>query len=209
MQVSASFLSIRENRKENIFRLVESGADYLHVDIMDGEFVENKTDFEELKRVLPLSASFDVHLMVKDTQKYIEEYTSLHPEYITIHIETEGVLKSIDLIKEKNIKVGLSIKPDTPISKIIPYLPFIDLVLVMSVEPGKGGQKFIYKVTNKINELKRIREIQGYHYMIEVDGGIDDVTAIECKSADILVAGSFITERMDYKKQIEKLNNIG
>ena len=79
----------------------------------------------------------------------------------------------------------------------------------MSVEPGKGGQKFIYKVTNKINELKRIREIQGYHYMIEVDGGIDDVTAIECKSADILVAGSFITERMDYKKQIEKLNNIG
>lgn len=207
MLISASFLGITENRKENILKLSSHRwVDFLHVDVMDGNFVVNKTEeLEELKRVLPLSVPFDVHLMVENTIFYIEEYATLHPRFITIHVETEGILKSIDLIKSKNIKVGISIKPNTPISRIIPYLSMIDLVLVMSVEPGKGGQKFITNTVNKINELKRIREIHNYNYQIEVDGGVNDETAKLCKSADIVVVGSFVTERMNYDKQIEKL----
>lgn len=209
MLISASFLGITENRKENILRLSNEKIDYLHVDVMDGKFVSNQTEeLDSLKKVLPLSIPFDVHLMVEDTYHYIEEYATLHPKYITIHLETEGVLKAIDFIKSKNIKVGISIKPNTPINRIMPYLPLIDLVLVMSVEPGKGGQRFITKTVNKLNELKRIRDIHDYHYEIEVDGGINDETVKLCKNADIVVVGSFVTERMSYEKQIEKLKIV-
>lgn len=209
MLISASFLKIEENKKEKILDLVNAGPDFLHVDVMDGKFVFNKTEsLEELKKVLPISVSLDVHLMVEDVLSYIEEYALLRPKFITIHIETENVLKAIDIMKERNIGVGISINPNTSISRLLPYLSFVDLVLVMSVEPGKGGQKFISSTVNKINELKRLRDIHGYHYLIEVDGGIDDFTAKECENADILVCGSYITERMDYKKQIDKLREI-
>lgn len=206
MQLSVSFLGIKENRKENIFKLSNEKIDFLHIDVMDGEFVENKTEnLEELKKILPLSVPFDVHLMVKDTLHYIEEYASLRPHYMTIHSEVDGLLKGIDLIKSKNIKVGVSISPNTPINKIMPYLPLIDLVLVMTVHPGKSGQKLIFNTVNKVNELKRIRDIHKYDYLIEVDGGIDDTTITLCKSADIFVVGSYITERMSYEKQISRL----
>ncbi len=206
MQLSVSFLGIKENRKESILKLSNEKIDFLHIDVMDGEFVENKTEsLEEMKRILPLSVPFDVHLMVKDTLSYIEEYASLRPHYMTIHAEVEGLLKGIDLIKSKNIKVGISINPDTPIQKIIPYLPLVDLILVMTVKPGKSGQKLILSTTNKVNELKRIRDIQKYNYQIEVDGGIDDVTIKMCKNADIFVVGTYITERMSYEKQIFRL----
>lgn len=206
MQLSVSFLGITENRKENILKLSNEKIDFLHIDVMDGEFVENKTEnLEDLKKVLPLSVPFDVHLMVKDTLHYIEEYASLRPHYMTIHSEVDGLLKGIDFIKSKNIKVGISIKPNTPIQKIIPYLPFVDLILVMTVQPGKGGQKLIPSTVNKVNELKRIRDIHKYHYLIEVDGGIDDVTIKLCKNADIFVVGTYITERMSYEKQIFRL----
>ncbi|MCI9233763.1 MAG: ribulose-phosphate 3-epimerase [Bacilli bacterium] len=206
MQLSVSFLGIKENRKESIFKLSNEKIDFLHIDVMDGEFVENKTEnLEELKKILPLSVPFDVHLMVKDTLHYIEEYASLRPHYMTIHSEVDGLLKGIDLIKSKNIKVGVSISPNTPINKIMPYLPLIDLVLVMTVHPGKSGQKLIFNTVNKVNELKRIRDIHKYDYLIEVDGGIDDTTITMCKSADIFVVGSYITERMSYEKQISRL----
>lgn len=206
MQLSVSFLGIKENRKENIFKLSNENIDFLHIDVMDGEFVENKTEsIEELKKILPLSVPFDIHLMVKDTLHYIEEYASLRPQYMTIHAEVEGLLKGIDLIKSKNIKVGISIKPNTPISKIMPFLPLVDLVLVMTVNPGKGGQKLIPSTVNKVNELKRIKDIHKYQYQIEVDGGIDDVTIKACKSADIFVVGTYITERLSYEKQIVRL----
>lgn len=206
MQLSVSFLGMKENRKENILKLSNEKIDFLHIDVMDGQFVENKTDsLEELKKILPLSIPFDVHLMVEDTFRYIEEFATLRPHYMTIHAEVDGLLKGIDLIKSKNIKVGISICPDTPVSKIMPYLPLIDLVLVMTVNPGKSGQKLIPSTVNKVNELKRIRDIQKYHYQIEVDGGIDEATIKICKNADIFVVGSYITERMSYEKQIFKL----
>ncbi len=206
MQLSVSFLGMKENRKENILKLSNEKIDFLHIDVMDGQFVENKTDsLEELKKILPLSIPFDVHLMVEDTFRYIEEFATLRPHYMTIHAEVDGLLKGIDLIKSKNIKIGISICPDTPVSKIMPYLPLIDLVLVMTVNPGKSGQKLIPSTVNKVNELKRIRDIQKYHYQIEVDGGIDDATIKICKNADIFVVGSYITERMSYEKQIFKL----
>ncbi len=206
MQLSVSFLGIKENRKENILKLSNEKIDFLHIDVMDGQFVENKTEsLEELKKILPLSIPFDVHLMVEDTLQYIEEYAILRPHYMTIHAEVDGLLKGIDLIKGKNIKVGISICPDTPVSKIMPYLPLVDLILVMTVKPGKSGQKLIPSTVNKVNELKRIRDIQKYSYKIEVDGGIDDVTIKMCESADIFVVGSYITERMSYEKQILRL----
>lgn len=206
MQLSVSFLGIKENRKENIFKLSNEKIDFLHVDVMDGEFVESKTEsLENLKKILPLSVPFDVHLMVKDTLQYIEEYATLRPHYMTIHAEVDGLLKGIDLIKSKNIKVGISINPDTPVSKIMPYLPLVDLILVMTVKPGKSGQKLIPSTVNKVNELKRICDIQKYSYQIEVDGGINDVTIKMCESADIFVVGSYITERMSYEKQILRL----
>lgn len=206
MQLSVSFLGIKENRKENILKLSNEKIDFLHIDVMDGEFVENKTEsLEELKKILPLSVPFDVHLMVKETSRYIEEYASLRPHYMTIHAEVDGLLKGIDLIKSKNIKVGISISPNTSIGKIVPFLPLVDLVLVMTVHPGKGGQKLISSTINKVNELKRIRDIQKYNYQIEVDGGIDDITIKMCKNADIFVVGSYITERMNYEKQIFRL----
>lgn len=209
MLLSVSFLGIKENRKEKIFKLSNEKIDFLHIDVMDGEFVENKTEsLEELKKVLPLSIPFDVHLMVKDTLQYIEEYATLRPHYITIHSEVDGLLKGIDFIKSKNIKVGISIKPNTPISKIMPYLPLVDLILVMTVQPGLPGQKLIPNTVNKVNELKRIRDINKYHYQIEVDGGIDDVTIKNVKSADIFVVGTYITERMDYGKQIERVKQV-
>lgn len=209
MLISASFLGIQKNRKENILKLGNSTVDFLHVDVMDGKFVSNKTEeLESLKKVLPISTPFDVHLMVKDVIPYIEEYVTIYPRYITIHLEIEEVLKAIDFIKEKNIKVGLSIKPNTPISKLLPYLPLLDLVLVMSVEPGSGGQSFIESTANKINELKRIREIHNYHYLIEVDGGINEQTVSLCESADILVVGSYITNQEDYQEQVDRIKKM-
>lgn len=209
MILSASFLGIKENRKENILRLSHENIDLLHIDVMDGKFVEQRTEeLEELKKVLPLSIPYDVHLMVEEVEPFIEQYASLRPRYMTIHSEVNGLLKGIDLIRKKNIKVGISINPNTPIRKIVPYLSLVDLVLVMTVIPGKGGQKMIVNTVNKVNELKRIKEIHKYHYEIEVDGGIDDKTIQFCKNADIFVVGSYITERMDYGKQILKLRQI-
>jgi len=207
MLISASFLGVKEDKKENILKLGNSEIDYLHVDVMDGQFVPNETEsFESLKRVLPLSIPLDVHLMVEDMVSYIEEYSILRPKYITIHVENNGILSAIDLIKSKNIKVGLSIKPDTPINKVIPYLPIVDMILVMSVEPGKGGQSFIEDSTKKIEQLYTLREKQGYNYVIEVDGGINNETIKLCDKADIVVVGSYITKQ-NYEEAIRSLRN--
>lgn len=206
MLISGSFLSIKNNLKENIIKLDKSNIDYLHLDIMDNNFVPNITwDIETIKDLLKgTNKKYDVHLMVNDVYKYIDEYSELNPEYITIHLEAcNQVMDVIKYIKNKNIKVGLSIKPNTSVKELIPYLKYIDLVLVMSVEPGFGGQTFIANTTNKLrtlNELKR-----EYNFIIEVDGGINDNTIKYCMYADIIVVGSFITNSEDYNKQIELL----
>lgn len=208
MKLSVSILSIKENLKENIKKLCALKIDYLHLDIMDGKFVPNKTwTINELKPILPMSSKrFDVHLMVNDLDKYINEYISINPFYITFHIEAScDIKKYINLVKKNNINVGISIKPDTNIDKIIPYLKYVDLVLVMSVNPGFGGQKFIEETSSRIDYLYEYRKENNLKYKIEVDGGVNNVTINKCNKADIVVVGSYITCN-DYEESIKNLN---
>ena len=208
MRISASILNIKENIKEKIEKLDKTSIDYLHLDIMDGQFVSTKTmEIEKLQNYLQNTTKpLDVHLMVVDIFKYIEDYKILNPQYITFHFEaTNNPKKVIEYIKDINIKVGISIKPNTEIEKIYKLLPYIDLVLVMSVEPGEGGQDFIKDVITKIKQLKEIRAKEQLSYLIQVDGGINDQTIKYCQDVDIIVVGSFITNYLDYEKQIIKL----
>lgn len=205
--ISASFLSIKDNLKENIKKLDNTTIDMLHVDIMDGIFVPNKTwnNYEVKELLNDTKKEKDVHLMVNDVKKYIDDFKIINPTYITFHYEAvDNIFDTIRYIKSLNIKVGLSIKPNTLIKDIIPYLEYLDLVLVMSVEPGYGGQTFIDSSINKINDLYELRNSNNYHYLIEVDGGINDKTAKMCNKADILVIGSFITNG-NYDEQIKKI----
>ena len=213
MQVACSILSIIEKNidcKKKIDMINETNADYLHLDIMDGKFVEAKTlvDDEMLELVHDIRKPFDIHLMVSNIESYIEAYRVLHPTYITFHFEaTDNPSFWIKTLKEYGIGVGISIKPNTPVSVLEPYLKELDLVLIMSVEPGKGGQSFLESSIFKIQELNALRNQNGYHYQIEVDGGINADTIGKVKDADIAVSGSFITNAEDYQKQIDLLRN--
>lgn len=195
MKISASFLTI--DNIDNVNKLVNCDIDYLHLDIMDGIFVNNKNEVLDVPHIKPL----DIHLMVSDVYKYIDKYKTLNPLYITFHYETDvDILSVINYIKKFNIKVGLSIKPSTKVEEIIPYLPYLDLVLVMSVEPGKGGQTFIM---DSIDKIKKLKELKG-NYVIEVDGGINDSTIKYVSDADIVVVGSYITSG-NYEERIKNL----
>ena len=195
MKISASFLTI--DNIDNVNKLVNCDIDYLHLDIMDGIFVNNKNEVLDVPHIKPL----DIHLMVSDVYKYIDKYKTLNPLYITFHYETGAdILSVINYIKKFNIKVGLSIKPSTKVEEIIPYLPYLDLVLVMSVEPGQGGQSFIM---NTVDKIKKLKELKG-NYLIEVDGGINDNTINLVNDADIIVVGSYITSG-DYEERIRNL----
>lgn len=210
MKVSTSILSIKGNLSDNIKILDKSGTDYIHLDIMDGNFVTNKTwDYSDIKDILKdISTPVDVHLMVSNLDYYIDNFSKLNPNNITFHLEaTDNINKYINLIREKNIKVGLAIKPNTDINLIIPYLEYLDLVLVMSVEPGAGGQKFIDSSCDRIKLLKEIKELYGYNYIIEVDGGInaDTVKLVDASGADLVVSGSYITNSDNYKERIDTL----
>lgn len=206
MEISASYLSIKENLKQNLQKLVETNINYLHADIMDGIFVPNKTD--DIRDLLKLNKKLDVHLMVKDIYKYIDMYKELNPEYITIHLETEENLFDVaSYIKSLGIKFGLAISPKTPVEQLTPYLHLLDLVLVMSVEPGKGGQTFIEDSKVKIDLLNLIRLTNNYNYKIEVDGGINKDTKKLCENADILVVGSYITNSDNYSERVNDMIN--
>ncbi len=202
MKISASFLSIKDNLKENIDLLTKCDIDYLHLDIMDGIFVKNKTwDILEIKNLINYNKPLDVHLMVSDVYKYVDEYKDLNPEFITFHYEVDlDIMDIINYIKKYNIKVGLSIKPNTKVDEIIPYLPYLDLILVMSVEPGEGGQKFII---DSVDKIKKLKELKG-DYLIEVDGGINDSTISLVKDVDIAVIGSYITSG-NYEEKIKSI----
>lgn len=206
MKISASILSIKDNLKENINLLSNLDIDYLHLDIMDGKFVKNKTwTYSKIKDIIPINKPTDVHLMVKDVYKYINDFRNLKPEIITFHYENNiDIFSTIKYVKNLDIKVGLSIKPDTQVDSITKYLPFIDLVLVMSVEPGEGGQTFIPSSLDKIDKLFEIREKYKYNYLIEVDGGINDSNIHLLNKADILVIGSYITNG-DYEERIKNV----
>lgn len=206
MEISGSILSMKEKTNHIVDEFYNSGIDYIHIDVMDGLFVTNKSlEMIETKELTNQNQKLDVHLMVEDVKKYIDDYVKLNPEYITFHLEaTNDILPFINLIKENNIKVGLSIKPNTDINLIVPYLKYLDLVLVMSVEPGKGGQEFINSTLERIDFLDNYRKENNLNFKIEVDGGINDTTIKLLDKIDIAVVGSFITNG-NYKEQVLKL----
>ena len=207
MKVSVSFLS-SDNAPRDLRLLNETDCDYIHVDVMDGKFVKNKTmPFREMRHIYEYTSKrLDVHLMVVDPSKYIPLYAELNTEYITFHVEVlEDIKKNIDLIKSYSIKPGLAIKPNTKINELIPYLPFIDLILVMSVEPGEGGQAFIEESENRVNEVRELINSYNLDCVINIDGGINNETVKKCKSCDIVVAGSYIINSDNFQDKISSL----
>lgn len=209
-QISMSILSITQNIKENIKLLDNLDIDYIHLDIMDGNFVSNKTwDLNELQEfIVDHKKPLDVHLMVSDIKKYIDDFSKLNPDYITFHFEaTVDPANVITYIQSKGIKAGISIKPNTEVEELLPYLSIADLVLVMSVEPGKGGQKYMPIANEKIDELELVRKAYKYNYVIEVDGGITNETIKECANADMFVVGTYITGSDNYEEKIKELKS--
>lgn len=207
MLISTSFLSSK-NLIQDLKRLDQTDTDFIHVDIMDGKFVKNKTmPFKEMRNIYKYTQKrLDVHLMVQNPEKYILDYASLNTEYIVIHLELDvDIEKNLKLIKSCGIQCGLAIRPDTEIKELLPYLPLLDIILVMSVEPGAGGQAFLRKTESKIRELKIL--LGEYHSdaKISVDGGITDLTKKYCRECDILVSGSYIINSDDFQTQIDHL----
>ncbi len=193
---------------DEVKKLEQANADYIHFDVMDGHFVNNITFgpkiLSDLKKCTNLE--FDVHLMVENPLKFIPWYINAGADIVTFHFEAvESPIDAINLIKSHGIKVGISIKPDTDVSVLIPYLDMIDLILIMSVEPGFGGQTFISKSIEKITKTKEL--IKNKNILIEVDGGINVNTAKDCinSGVDILVAGTAVFSDGNYKKNILSL----
>ena len=215
IKISPSILSADFSQLGNeIKKLEEGGADMIHVDVMDGHFVPNLTIGPPVIKALKKHSSilFDVHLMISPVHKYIEAYSDAGADIITIHPEaTEDLKSSIYKIKELKKKVGVSLNPETKIDIILDILPQIDLVLIMSVNPGFGGQKFMPEVLTKIKKLKKIQKEQALDSDIEIDGGINFEnykTVIEA-GANILVSGTtiFKSNNGDIKKNIELLKS--
>ena len=213
IQISPSILSADFSQLGNeIKRLEEGGADMIHVDVMDGHFVPNLTIGPPVIKALrkQCSIQFDVHLMISPVHKYIEAYSNAGADIITIHPEaTDNLRESILKIKNLNKKVGVSLNPESKIDLIINYLDKIDLVLVMSVNPGFGGQKFMPEVLDKVKQLKKIQSEKKMNFDIEIDGGINFdncQSAIEA-GANILVSGTtvFKSNNGDIKKNIDLL----
>ena len=211
MKLSISYLSIKEDLKNKLNLLNNTTTNFIHVDIMDGIFVNNKTmdDLKQIELLKELNKPLDVHLMVEDVEKYIDIYKVLKPTYITFHIELDNIiniLETIKKIKELGIKVGLSLNPDTSVESLKPYLELVDLVLVMSVVPGMGGQTFIENTFTKLRELNDLKE--KYNFRVEVDGGVNNILIPKLKeyNVDIVVVGSYITNSNNYQEKINELN---
>ena len=205
-KVSVSFLSSK-NKEEDLIKLGATDTDYIHVDVMDGKFVKNKNlPFKLLDRLsYTVLKRLDVHLMVNKPNKFIEEYATLNSEYITIHVELpkEVIDSSIELIKSYGIKCGLAIKPNTDINLLKDYLDRIDLILVMSVEPGSGGQEFISETPDRIAKIKEL--IGKKKIAINVDGGINDKTVKYLDKANIVVSGSYVVNSDSFMDAIKSL----
>ena len=215
IQISPSILSADFSQLGNeIKRLEEGGADMIHVDVMDGHFVPNLTIGPPVIKALRKYSSmiFDVHLMISPVHKYIESYSDAGADIITIHPEaTDDLKESITKIKKLNKKVGVSLNPESKIDIILEFLEDIDLVLIMSVNPGFGGQKFMPEVLTKIKELKKIQKEKKLNFDIEIDGGINFDNSRDAinAGANILVSGTtiFKSNNGDIKKNIELLKS--
>ena len=215
-EISTSILSmVKGKESETIFALEKAKTDYFHIDVMDGKFVEKNTYnymlevASYIKRISNMPQ--DVHLMVSDVRKAIDDFSSINPNIITFHLEAcnskEEVFEFINLIKEQNCKVGISVKPNTNIKEIYQYLPYIHMVLVMTVEPGKGGQTLLVDMVDKIETLKKYITDNNIDIDIEADGGINLKTyqSVKNAGANILVAGTAILMARDYKVIINEL----
>ncbi len=207
--ISVSFLA-SNNIPDTLTKLNNTDANFIHVDVMDGKYVDNKSlPFKEMRHIYKFTDKrLDVHLMVESPSIYISDYASLNTEYISIHLDTiEDTLSNLKLIKSYGIKAGIVLNPNDKVESLIPYLPYIDLILVMGVIPGKGGQKFIDKTINKLKELKVLKkEYKDFKFKVSVDGGVNDVVSKKIYNlVDIIVSGSYITSSEDYQKQINSL----
>lgn len=206
MKISVSLLNAKD-RIKTLEILNKAHIDYVHVDVMDGNFIHHKEfSYDEIVKISSLSEKkLDIHLMVNDPEKYIERLVVLsNINNITFHVEIDkDIDKIIDLIRKYNIRCGLSIKPETDIQELEPYLDKIDLILVMTVNPGKGGQKLIPSTVKKMHDIKTM--IKNFPIDLEVDGGINNDTIKDVKEASIAVVGSYITKS---NNMIERINTL-
>ncbi len=212
MEVSLSILKYyNDNNIEQINKFV-GHIKYLHLDVMDGKFVNNKTFDEKLIKKLSFKYPFvfDTHLMIEKPEEKVIDYIKAGSDYVTFHVEASKDPKAlIDLIHSYNVKAGISIKPNTDIESIKAYLSNLDMVLIMSVEPGAGGQTFLTNAIDKVKILKELKNKNNYNYLINIDGGINVETLKLVKNyVDIAVCGSYITTSIDPLNNLKLLKNI-
>ena len=208
MKISVSILDA-VNRYEAVDELNDTNISYLHIDVMDDKFVNNIQfqNMDEIREISKISKfPLQVHLMVEDISSYLDKFYGLNIESITFHLETEqDILMNIDKVHDMGYRCGIAICPDTDIQLIYPYLDKIDMVLLMSVIPGRGGQSFILDTKDKIAMLKNYIDKNHLSVLIEVDGGINDKTISLVKDADIAVVGSYIVKSDDYLERVNSL----
>ena len=208
MKIAPSVLTADFTDLENELKSIET-ADYLHLDIMDGHFVPNISFGPAISKMISKKTNLplDIHLMVTNPYQWIDAFTFKNTKYITIHVESNDVRKTMDKIKSNHIKLGLSVKPKTKVDELLPYISEVDLVLVMTVEPGFGGQSFMHDMMDKVKELVEIRKKFNLSFEIEVDGGINDQTIeiARLSGVDVCVAGSYLFNLKDRQKGILSL----
>lgn len=214
MIISPSILSANfANLEQDIKKVTDAGATWIHIDVMDGHFVPNITIgapvVKDIRKIT--NAKLDVHLMIENPEKYVDDFINAGADIITFHQEAKVVSRSlINYVKSKNKMVGISIKPTTFVGSIAEFIPMVDMVLIMTVEPGFSGQEFMFDAAEKIKIVSDIAKKQNPNLIIQVDGGINEKTAKICKDfgANCLVAGNYIYKNENIKEAVQTLLNI-